>query len=86
MPPSASAASTPSSQAFSSAKASTSTILAVSPAAFTAAWRCSTFSYALGDQQHVVAVLYLLVRPEHFEVVAHFVHRERDVLIGSRIT
>ena len=31
-------------QAFSSAKASTSTILAVRPAALTAAWRCSTFS------------------------------------------
>ena len=31
-------------QEFSSAKASTSTIFAVSPAALTAAWRCSTFS------------------------------------------
>ncbi len=38
-----------------------------------------------GDEQHVVRVRVLLRRTEHLEVVAHFVHRKGDVLVGLHL-
>ncbi len=69
-------------QAFSSANASTSTIFAVSPAALTAAWRCSTFSVRVATSSTSLRLGILLGGPEHLEVVADLVHREGDVLVG----
>ncbi len=40
---------------------------------------------ARGDQQHIVCIRILLRGTKHFEVVAHLVHREWNVLVGLHL-
>ena len=40
---------------------------------------------ARGDQQHVVGIGIPLVGSQHLEVVAHFIHRKGDVLVGLHL-
>ena len=72
-------------QAFSSAKASTSTILRGEARGVHRRLALLDVLGARGDQQHVVRLGILLRRAEHFEVVADFVHREGDVLVGLHL-
>ena len=72
-------------QAFSNAKASTSTRCAVSPEACTAAWRCSTFSVRVATSSTSSISGILLRRSHDLIVVADFFHREGNVLVGLHL-